>query len=113
MRVLVPPLQKSRPNIGSGGSTKRKDDGEQSRSSIGKLLASSLGLPLTRLRGQEPTTIQEASLKPQLRTTKLVEESFTFMTEGYGKRLDSTKEELNELRKSLTGAGFALEETTF
>ncbi|KAK3167707.1 hypothetical protein OEA41_010835 [Lepraria neglecta] len=35
VRVLVPPLQKSRPNIGSGGSTKRKDDREQSRSSIG------------------------------------------------------------------------------
>ena len=49
MRVLVP-LQKSRPNIGSGGSTKRKDDREQSRSSIGKLLVSSFGLPLTRLR---------------------------------------------------------------
>ena len=49
----------------------------------------------------------------KFRTTKLVEESFTFMTEGYGKRLDSTKEDLNELRKILTGAGCALEETTF
>ena len=49
----------------------------------------------------------------KLRRTNLVEESFTFMTEGYGKRLDSTKEDLNELRKSLTGAGCALEETTF
>ncbi len=50
VRVLVPPLQKSRPNISSGGSTKRKDDRERSRSSIGHLLASSLRLPLTRLR---------------------------------------------------------------
>ena len=49
----------------------------------------------------------------KFRTTKLVEESFTFVTEGYGKRLDSTKEDLNELRKRLTGAGCALEETTF
>jgi hypothetical protein len=49
----------------------------------------------------------------KFRTTKLVEEAFTFMTEGYGKRLDSTKEDLNKLRKSLTGAGCALEETKF
>lgn len=48
----------------------------------------------------------------KFRTIKLVEELYTFMPEGYGKRLNSTKEDLNELRKCLTGAGCALEETT-
>lgn len=49
----------------------------------------------------------------KFRTTRLVKESFIFMTEDYRKRLDFTKEDLNELQTSLTGAGCALEDRTF